>query len=587
MRLRFSSTLFSLTFLSHAICSASQINRIPNEWIIKLRPGISLSSARSALYQHRLVRAFGPEKRFVLLRGGKPQREALPDEVLSIQPNYRYSAFDETDSTPDPDLNKCWGLINEGQVVPDGVAGIVGKDISAKAAWALQASSPNITVAIVDSGLTVDHEDLSANVWTNPREVANNNIDDDGNGYVDDIHGWNFVSGSNNVNDDHDHGSFCAGIIGAQSENGKGARGVTARVKMMPVKSLDENGFGSTANAISAIEYAVNNGADIINASWGGSSYDQALYDMVKWAGTKGVLFVAASGNDGLNNDTDPLATYPASFKLPNVISVAAYDNQDRIASFSNFGKTTVDVGAPGVKIYSTSNTSPGYRYGDGTSFSAPYVSGVAALLKAHVPTISVTDLKERLVSTSDVIGYYQKEKTKSAGRVNAYQALLNVRPPRPVAPTDWKKVFYNAATTHPYANSMDESYTFTSEGATHIRVHFTQFETEGCCDHVTARDQNGNVVDIYSGSLNDFTSADALGESITLELKSDSTMTKFGFAIDYYEVSQSRDLWWETRRDLLPPPPWAKLWDLLPGRTLALRSGMRSPFQRLAPNLN
>jgi len=549
MRLWLSLTSLCLALSGLDAVAKTTARTVPREWILKVRPGTVRHNFLIALPNLRFIRFFGPGNRFALVRGDLTHSDSLPKEVLYSQPNYGYQA---TEENSDPDVDKCWGLDNQGQTTPNGSAGLAGKDISAKAAWKLQDGSPSIVVAVVDSGILTTHEDLSSNLWTNPGEIPNNNIDDDGNGFIDDVHGWNFVAGSNNVEDDHDHGTMCAGIIGAASDNGRGSRGVTGQVRLMAVKSLDQNGFGTTANAISAIQYAVNNGATIINASWGGSSYDQALYDTINWAASKDVLFVAASGNDGFNNDTNPMATYPATFALPNVISVAAYDNRDQLASFSNFGKTTVDLGAPGVQIYSTSTG--GYRYGDGTSFSAPYVTGVAALLRANAGDLNVIQLKDRILMTSDVISYYQKEKTKSAGRLNAYQALANIRPERPQLPTDWQKVAFLQSTAHPYTNSTNETYTFTSPGATHIRIHFTKFETEACCDLVVAKDSTGRLVDTYAGELGDFTSADALGDTISLTFSSDATMTKYGFDIDYYEVSQTRDLWWETRRDFLPP---------------------------------
>ncbi len=592
MRLRHSlviQAMLALTLFCARGLSSTQKNEGGNgEWIFKLQREASHSLFQSHLGRLKLVKFFGPDQAFALIKG-RADLIPLPEMVLYRQPNYRYTSLDQNPT--DPDLAKCWALDNEAQTTPTGEVGLTGKDISAVAAWNLQSDSPTVTVALVDSGIMTTHEDLAGNLWTNPKEIPNNNIDDDANGFIDDVHGWNFVDGNNVVEDDHDHGTMCAGIIGAVANNGKGSRGVTGKVKLMAVKSLDENGMGTTANAVSAIQYAVNNGAQIINASWGGTTYNQALSDSIQWAAGKNVLFIAAAGNDGVNNDAgSSVATYPATYALPNVISVSAYDNRDQLASWSNYGKTTVSLGAPGVQIYSTSTT--GYRYGDGTSFSAPYVSGAAALLLAYAPSLSAIQIKERLLMTSDVIDYYQKEKSVTAGRLNALHALENFRPERPQAPTSWAQQADAQSTAHPYANNTNESYTFTSPGATHIRVHFTKFETEACCDIVVAKDNLGRVVDTYSGELGDFTSADALGDTIILQFTSDATTTQYGFDIDYYEVSQMRDLWWDARRNLLNP--WTTLLGLgvlLPEPALARRPqevrSLRSPFQRLAPNLN
>jgi hypothetical protein len=325
----------------------------------------------------------------------------------------------------------------------------------------------------------------------------------------------------------------------------------------MAVKFLDANGSGTSADAVSAIEYAVKNGASIINASWGGTNYDPALYEMIQWAGEKDVLFIAAAGNDGKNNDTDAKPIYPASFRLANIISVAAYDSRDEMAVFSNFGKESVHIGAPGVDIYSS--IAGGYKFGEGTSFAAPFVSGVAALLKSYQPYLSVSELKERLLQTSDVIGYYQKEKTKTAGRIHAYNALKDIRPPRPQTPTDWTKYLSSYSTAHPYANKTHQTFRFEHPRAKNIRVHFSSFETESCCDEVTIRDREGKVVVIYSGDLGAFSSADALGDRLEIEFDTDYSLTKNGFDIDYYEVTLDRD--WLV--DLLRLFPFRLLWKL------------------------
>lgn len=454
-----------------------------------------------------LVRGPG-EAAWRLVRGEKPRLAGL-----LVQPNYVYRA-----AGSDPALSDSWGL----------------KKIQAPAAWAVGPSA-EVVVAVLDSGVDLNHEDLRHRLWRNSAEIAGNGKDDDHNGFADDVHGWNFVDGNANPADDNNHGTFCAGIIAAEADNGIGSRGVAPAARVLPVKMLDKSGMGTTASAIAAIRYAVENGARILNASWGGSNYDQALYDTVKWAGKQGALFIAAAGNDAHNNDVDPKPIYPAAFRLPTLISVAAYDAADKLAAFSNYGKETVHLGAPGVGIYSTIRG--GYKIAEGTSYAAPFVSGVAALL-AGFEALSLEKLRDRLLWTSAPLPYYEKERVVTAGSIDAWNAIRNFRPPRPAVPALWSPFGTHHATAHPYANKTAETFRIHHPGAAHVRAHFTQFSTEACCDKVILKDAEGKTVTEYRGELGDFWSADALGDTLVVEFTSDFSMTAYGFEIDRYEVS-------------------------------------------------
>jgi len=340
--------------------------------------------------------------------------------VEFVEPN----AIIHTDAVPnDPSFASQWGLRNTGQTV-NFAAGTPGDDIHAAGAWDVTTGSRAVKVAVVDSGVDAAHPDLAANIWSNPGEscagCASNGVDDDGNGYVDDAHGWNCLAGSNNPADDNGHGTHVAGIIGAAGNNGTGVTGVNWRVSIMPVKFVGADGSGTTADAICSIQYAVNAGADVINASWGDTDYSQALYDAIAQADQHGVLFVAAAGNDSANNDSTP--HYPASYDLPNVISVAATDSNDNLAWFSDYGDGSVDIGAPGQSILSTW-PGGGYRYEDGTSMATPFVSGAAALVKAADPGATAVGIKALLMGTadpaSDLAGF-----VASGGRLDASAAL-------------------------------------------------------------------------------------------------------------------------------------------------------------------
>ena len=340
--------------------------------------------------------------------------------VRYAEPNYVISA----DALPnDPAFGNDWGLNNTGQAI-NGAAGTPDADIDAPEAWNVTTGSPNVTVAVIDTGVDWTHPDLSSQIWINPGEncpgCRNDGIDNDHNGYVDDWHGWDFVNNDNNPMDDHGHGTHVAGTIGAAGNNGAGVAGVNWNVRIMPIKFLNAQGSGTDADAVSAVLYAAQNGADVMNNSWASSDYSQALADAINVADQHNALFVAAAGNDGTNNDSMP--TYPASYDMPNVVSVAATDNTDDLASFSNVGRRTVDLGAPGVDIYSTW-TGGGYQYASGTSMATPHVSGAAALAKAAFPSASAAGLKALLLGTVDADPALATA-TSSGGRLNVGNAV-------------------------------------------------------------------------------------------------------------------------------------------------------------------
>jgi len=323
----------------------------------------------------------------------------------------------------DPSFGNDWGLNNTGQTI-NGAPGTPDADIDAPEAWNVTTGSPNVTVAVIDTGVDWTHPDLSSQIWVNPGEncagCRNDGIDNDHNGYVDDWHGWDFVNNDNNPMDDHGHGTHVAGTIGAAGNNGTGVAGVNWNVRIMPVKFLNAQGQGTDADAVSAVLYAAQNGADVMNNSWGDDQYSQALADAIAVADQHEALFVGAAGNDSSSNDSTP--TYPASYDLPNVVSVAATDNTDDLAYFSNFGRRTVDLGAPGVDILSTW-TGGGYQYASGTSMATPHVSGAAALARAAFPSASAAGLKALLLGTVDPDPALAAT-TSTGGRLNVGNAV-------------------------------------------------------------------------------------------------------------------------------------------------------------------
>ena len=309
--------------------------------------------------------------------------------VEYAEPNYLRQAFAVPDDTSFLDL---WGLRNIGQVV-GGVAGIDGADIGATSAWEVSTGSTEVIVGVVDTGVDYQHPDLAGNMWVDPRS-----------GPSFGSHGFNAITGSFDPLDDHGHGTHVAGTIGAAGNNGLGVVGVNWTTRIMALKFLSASGSGTTADAIKAINYAVQAKLDGVNVrvlsnSWGGGGFSEALRDIISTANDNDILFVAAAGNSTSDNDVTP--AYPASYEVANVISVAATNNVDGLASFSNFGLSSVDLGAPGRNILSTVLNGQ-YDYKSGTSMATPHVSGAAALILATQSGLSVSGLTSALLNGVD-----------------------------------------------------------------------------------------------------------------------------------------------------------------------------------------
>lgn len=565
--MRFRITLIiGLSILILIPFSALSHETVPGEIVVRLKSAAAAKSANPwsevtrrlarALRQKTVAQAkvFATDETFAVVRISESKKSQAisalkADEAVAYaEPNFIYRAFETREERPsrvnaapnDEFYSRLWGLSNTGQTDAAGQAGRPGADIGVEPIWARGIiGSKQIKVAVIDTGIAYDHPDLVDNIWTNPGEIAGNRIDDDQNGFVDDVHGWSFApQGPENTTsegdprDDHYHGTHCAGTIGASGNNGIGIAGVSWQVTLVPIKFLDHKGSGSLAGAVQSIQYATRVGVQIMSNSWGGGAYSQSLYDVIAEARDKGIVFVASAGNNASDNDESP--SYPATYAIDNIISVAASDNMDRVARFSNYGRRTVHVAAPGVKILSTAPANEGgYKTLSGTSMAAPHVSGIVALLLAQDPTRTYSQIKNTLIETSDR-KHALTRKSVSGGRVNVENAFNNMVPSAPVGPSEdaWVDVKASIESVHPYAENSAIRYPISIPGAKYIRVVFEKAGVEKNFDFIRVLQANGDEIEAVTGEKSNYTTDYLEGDSATLVLESDETVNQYGFKV-------------------------------------------------------
>ena len=521
-------------FCTLIVQASPKIEAMPGEFLIKVSDKKAFHNALSAgLFSSEKMQTVSKKQNIFLVKRNILEKSDFAISSLSktpgvalVEPNYIYRINKLPD---DPQFEDLWGLKNQAKN-----GGREGIDVGAEAAWDIQTGSENVVIAVIDTGLDYTHPDIAANAWTNQAEAEGQaGVDDDGNGYVDDIHGYDFVNEDGDPMDDHGHGTHVSGTIGAKGNDGKGIVGVNWDVRIVGVKFLSAGGSGTLANAVRAIDYATATGARVQSNSWGGGGYSELLKESIERANAKDILFVAAAGNESNNNDAAP--TYPCTYDVANVLSVAAIDNSGALAYFSNYGRTKVHVAAPGVAVTSSvpkDTEESGYATWSGTSMATPHVSGIAGLLLAQDATLSAAALKEKIIASSRTLGTL-RNKVVSAGVANAYYALSGESAPVDEEdPYNWEATDYSTESAHPYDNNITQDYTVTVDGASQISVYFEKFETERGYDLVEFIDAGGNVVARWSGYHNEEFSPVISGNTVTLRFKTDESVVGFGFQV-------------------------------------------------------
>lgn len=409
---------------------------VPRRAIVGVAPG-GKGEARAAIARHggKVVSVIQDGNAFVVETPGPPGTllASLEDEpgIVYAEPDYIVTTSDVTPN--DTRWSSQWGP----------------RKIEAPLAWDTTRGSKTIVVGIIDSGVDYRHEDLAGRMWTNPGEIPGNGIDDDNNGWIDDVHGADCHNDDGDPMDDNDHGTHVAGTVGASTDNARGIAGVDWNVKIMALKFIGPDGAGKTSDAVQCIDYAIRMGAHLTNNSWGGAGFSRSLYDAIARARSAGQVFVAAAGNESQNLDVLP--TYPASYDLDNIISVAASDSSDAPAAFSNFGMS-VDIAAPGVGIISTTRNNT-YSTWNGTSMAAPHVAGVATLVLSNNIQLTPAAVIKFMIDNADEVPLLagtvaNGKRLDAAGAVRA-SSPTPVSSPAP-SPTPLLPVIPQATSTAP-----------------------------------------------------------------------------------------------------------------------------------------
>ncbi len=448
---------------------------VENQIIVKLKQGLK-NNTKASIMQGVNANTKHRFKTFDAELWEIPNRQENLEIIinkLQENPAIEYAELNYitkiSDIPNDEHFEKLWGLRNTQQF-----GGKYDADIDMDQAWNITLGCSSVVVGIIDTGIDYNHEDIQNSMWVNPNEIPNNGIDDDNNDYVDDYYGYDFVNDDGDPMDDHYHGTHCAGIIAAEYNNEIGISGIAPNVHIMALKAFDSQGYSTTVREIEAIEYATLMNVQLTNNSWGSVSYSQSLKDAIE---VNGRPFVASAGNNSNNNDN--ISYYPSGYDLPNIISVAATDKNDNLASFSNYGSSTVDIAAPGVYIYSC-KPNDGYVYKDGTSMAAPHVSGVVALMLSINLLLSPENIRQRIIQNSDYISNLQG-KCVANGRLNAYKVLPYISDPTTVCTSNSTFTLNNcpSGTTVSWTKSSNLNYV-SGQGTDNYTVKAASSTTSG-----------------------------------------------------------------------------------------------------------
>jgi subtilisin family serine protease len=522
---------------------------VPNEIVVRTDNDSVISDLKSEFTIVEIDKKGGVYLLIDKTQRGKEQKiidELEEDSRIEFaQFNYLYSLNDLASAPMDSKWLEMWALKNYGQSPRGSSEGKPGADIKAIAAWKQARTHGNekIKVAVIDTGIDYKHEDFQhangkTNIWVN--EAEKNGLpghDDDGNGFPDDVYGWNFVRGDKakkyhgqlghpDPMDDHGHGTHCAGTIGAVGDNGTGITGINWQVSLIALKVLSASGSGNSTDIYRAIKYAHENGADVISMSFGGGQPDKLVKSELKRAEMSGALLVAAAGNDGTDNDIEK--HYPSNYEIESLVSVAATDNRDRLAIFSNFGVRTVHIAAPGVGITSTyptqlsqqegSKQGP-YRTWSGTSMATPHVAGAAALVLAADPTLKKKprELKKRLLETADWMPHLSG-KIVSGGRLNLLNAVTNNRENSYAKRGEWSEEACHLETPHLPEAKLDRVWKIRKPGAKSIQLHVRQAVIDAPFDVAVIYDSKYRYIATLSPTMVDEWLPPVEGDTVLLK---------------------------------------------------------------------
>ena len=422
-----SAIVLVVELVAFSVCSQQTDSFRADRVLVCPKPGqdraLAELHAMERISVHRTFPGMGDVQVLQLPEGANPRAIVAKYQRSRLAQFVELDYFVQAAAVPnDPSFTLQWGLSNSGQ----GPGSLADADIDAPEAWEVRTSATNVVIAILDSGVRINHEDLNANLWRNPGEIPGNGIDDDNNGYVDDIHGADILNHTGNPFDESGHGSIVAGVIGAVGNNGIGVAGVAWKARMMICKFLNASGGGSISDTVECFDYARANGAKILNASFVTTEVSMALSNAITACQEAGIILVAASGNSRKDIDATPF--FPASYPHSNIVVVMATDSADGLYPLNNFGATNVDLAAPGVNIRSTwVVVNDSYVDYTGTSMAAAFVAGAMALVWEQYPEEPYWQIIQRVMAAADPLPVLAG-KCVTGGRLNLKDALS----PRP-----------------------------------------------------------------------------------------------------------------------------------------------------------